>query len=145
MVAYKRENVSITWDGANTILDIIREADFNITDKVVMEKYLKTKKVDINSILWKWEKIEVLPTANISTGWEASVVNLSNEDIDFIRDIANIFWATYFWIDIITTWSIADWTVIEINGAPWIGWISKILPWFKKKFANIIWNKVKNT
>jgi len=145
VVAYKRENVSIIWDGVDTIIDIIRESDFNISDKVVMEKYLKTRKIDINRILWKWEKIEVLPTANISTGWEASVVILSKEDIDFIKNIANIFWATYFWIDIITTWSIADWTVIEINGAPWIGWISKILPWFKEKFANIIWNKIKNT
>lgn len=143
LVAYKREPISIKWDGTSSIKELISIYQYDVFLEEI-KKYLTDQEVSLDTVLTLGEEISLLPTANVSMWWKVSVVPLSEEDIVFIKKIADIFWANYFWIDIISEWSIAEGTVLEINGAPGIAWISSVLPWFQEKFATIIRNKIKN-
>lgn len=143
LIAYKREAVSITWDGNKSIKQLLLKQ--NIPEKIFPHilEYLSQKEIKTSHILKTWENLELLPVSNISTWWVATIHNLSSQDIDFVKKIPKILWSEYFWLDVITDSHIEDWAVIEVNGTPWVAGVFSQHPELKKDYFTKIWKQFK--
>lgn len=140
LVAYKRIPAHIIWDGTSTILTLIEKNNIFIENIQSISSYLYSSNHSMEDILKDKQILQILPTANISTWWTAKVITLSDEDNTWVKKIANIWWARYFWLDVMYDDNVKDWYVLEINKSPWVMGIM----WLQADFANYFWQKILN-
>jgi len=125
-IAYERIAPFIIGDGVSTIHQLIEPTTaYRVSDAHVIE-HLTLLWHSTEEVPWAWEKIQILPTANVSTGASTKIITheITQKDIDFLNHIAECFGAVYFGIDIISTGSISDWVVLEINNQPGVSGVS---------------------
>ncbi len=142
LVSYERMPAKIKGDGKKTIKELIELNNYNEW-LLKIEEYLNNQKISLSTVLPNKSEINLLPTANVATGWTVREILVNDEDKEYIKSIADIFNSRYFWIDIISNWSIADWYVLEINKAPITKWISEYSKEFKADFGKKIWQTIK--
>lgn len=142
-LAYKRVPFHVVWDGLHTIGSLIETKKQEEVNYEEIELYLTHHGHTLKDIPSPWVHIQLLPTANISTWWTAEKVPTNKEDLLFMQKIADLFGATYLWADIITRWSIASGTLIELNKMPWFTWANLVQPWFSDQLGEKIWEVVK--
>ena len=137
LLAYNKTPFFIKGDGQRTIEDILNDItlDWNLQEKA-KQQIIKFR-YDLKDILSKDEKLQVFEYINEASD-TAQEKLFDLEDIDFVKKVANSFWANYFWMDIITNGKIRDWTIIELNSKPDVLWARKISKWFD----DILWKKV---
>lgn len=141
-LAYKRIPASIVWDGIRTIEQLIQDQSLQEYIPAIQD-YISIYGYRLYDILKIGDSLQVLPTANISTWWTAQLVKVSKNDHIFIQHIAHTLWVRYFWADIITTGSLDEGTVIELNKMPWFTGANKVQVWFSDQLGIKIWNSLK--
>lgn len=138
LIVYEKVPFYIIWNWVESIKVLIEK---NLKNKIKMislaKKIIFHRWDDENKILNKWEKYQVFEVINDASAETIKKKSYSEDEI-FLNNIAKCFWARYFWADIITTWKISQWSVIEINSRPAILWAMKDYPNFK----NIFWEKI---
>jgi len=143
-VAYQRVPAYIVGDWVHTIYHHLLSHPYYADNAHMIDAYLWDHWYTHDRVLPSWESVQIVPTANISTGWHAKIYShVTDRDRSFIKRIADITGARYFGLDILTQWELADGYVLEINKMPWTEWISKALPWFGKKLWEKIWRIIK--
>lgn len=145
IASYKRIPANIVWDGKSSINDLLISNDIFVNNIENIKVFLESHDYNIDHILEDKQILQILPTANLSTWGTAQVITLSPEDIIFVKKIAHMWWARYFWLDIITESNVRDGYVIEINKSPGIMGISSIDKNFPVIFGRKIWQAIKNT
>lgn len=141
-LAYKRVPVHIVWDGVHTIQQLI-EHHWLQEHIQAMQEYISNDDYFVDDIIEKWISLQLLPTANISTWWTAQRIEISEKDLLFMQHIAHTLGARYFGADIITTGSVYEGTVIELNKMPWFTGANKLQAWFSDQLGIKIWNSIK--
>lgn len=138
LIAYERKPAVIVWDGINNISQLIMSNPTFEKNIDSIFSYLYNHGYSTDDILEDKQILQILPTANLSTWGTAKVINLTEDDKNFVKKIAHIRWARYFGLDIMYQDSISWWYVIEINKSPGIMGISSIDENFPKTF----WQKI---
>lgn len=138
LISYQRIPAQIVWDGKSTIQDFINNNDKFIENIDSISSYLKSNGYNLDDILEDKQILQILPTANLSTWWTAKVIDINQDDINFVKKIAHIYWARYFGLDMMYTDKISDWYIIEINKSPGIMGISSA----EISFPSYFWQKV---
>lgn len=142
---YKKIPLTIIWDWEKTILELVSTIwiDEEIKERCYSHVLLQSKK--IWDILERWEIIQILPVSNIWSWWKPQKINISRNDLTFMKRISSIFWAAYFWIDIISKWDIVNWKIIEINASPTFVWYFSYYPEEVSCFYNKVWIYMKKS
>lgn len=146
IAAYQRVYPTIIWDGFSTIWELIQHTKAYELDSDSVISYLTCSWLLLSNILEKNQSIQILPTANIATGWTIQQdVIITQEDINMLNKIVSITWARYFWVDILTNDSISNWYVLELNRSPWIDWIWSINPSIQNNLSSKIRQAIKQS
>lgn len=136
LVAYKKHKLKIIGNGVNTLFNFIENSKYTQEEMKSIVELIMKKWWTWNDILKKWESVEIYEYIN-SLSNQSEEINFNEKDIEFIKNIAQSFWANYFGIDIISNWDIHQWNIIEINGKPDILYARHI----SKTFHDIFFSK----
>lgn len=144
IACYSRLPFKLSWNVFSSIWELVHnKVSYNkfLYNEIIMQ--LDKLWYWLDWVLWKWEDVVPLPVVNVKKWWTVQEIPYSEKDFIFINNIAKIFWAVYFGIDIISKWSICEWTVIEINSAPSISGIEKLIPWLRDNLIKKIFEYMK--
>lgn len=138
LIAYQRTPFSVVWDWESSIKNLVKKTWVKSDLSLIEAKIKNDYNINLETIIAAGHKIHLIDTANISTWGTWSLYPINNKDIEFCRQISNLFGANYFWLDVITNWSIEDWTIIEVNTCPWVKGAFDVSEEFKSSFAEKI-------
>lgn len=141
---YERKVQQIIWDNNSTIEDLLtNKIELEEINKFAYEKskkYLISQWYQLDQIISEWEKISILPMNNLSKWWTVFAKNFKSkadqEDywklLKLCDDLSQLFWISYFWLDILAKTDLSSWVILEINSSPWIKWFETLDENFRK-------------
>ncbi|HMY80895.1 MAG TPA: sugar-transfer associated ATP-grasp domain-containing protein [Candidatus Absconditabacterales bacterium] len=140
-LAYERIPAHIIGNGIHSIQELYLQAGMQEQQEPI-ELYLHAHGINSDSILPSGTHQQLLPTANISTGGSVKSYHVTPEDKQFIKHLAKTLDAVYFGADIITTGSISEGTIIELNKMPGLSGASRIDPNIMNTIGSNIWKYI---